>query len=108
MDIQTSTMKRSLLTILLLFAVLAGMAQAQTKIIGTWEGKLNIGPGLRIVFHFEETTTGSVKAVADSPDQSAYGLKCDTVILQDEVIRVEMHRQNAIFSGRLTNDSILI
>jgi alpha/beta superfamily hydrolase len=100
-------MKRSLLTILLLSAVLAGMTQVQKKIIGTWEGKLNIGPGLRIVFHFVETPAGIVKAVADSPDQSAYGLKCDTVVLQDEVIRVEMHRQNAIFSGRLTNDSTL-
>jgi alpha/beta superfamily hydrolase len=100
-------MKRSLLTLLLLSAVLAGMTQVQKKIIGTWEGKLNIGPGLRIVFHFVETPAGIVKAVADSPDQSAYGLKCDTVVLQDEVIRVEMHRQNAIFSGRLTNDSTL-
>jgi alpha/beta superfamily hydrolase len=101
-------MKRSLLTILYLFAALAGMAQVQDKIIGSWEGKLNIGPGLRIVFHFEETPTGSIHATADSPDQSAYGFKCDTVIMQErEVIRVEMHALNAIFSGRLMDDSTI-
>jgi uncharacterized protein len=101
-------MKRSLLTILYLLITLAGMTQAEKKIIGTWEGKLNIGPGLRIVFHFEESPSGSIKATADSPDQSAYGLKCDTVIFQErEVIRVEMHALNAIFSGRLMDDSTL-
>jgi uncharacterized protein len=100
-------MIRSLLTIFFLFTELAGMAQLQNKVIGTWEGKLNIGPGLRIVFHFEETSAGSVKATADSPDQSVFGLKCDTVIFLDDVIRVEMHAQNAVFSGRLLTDSIL-
>ena len=70
-------MKRSWLTIFCLLTVLAGMAQVEKKIIGTWEGKLNIGPGLRIVFHFLETPSGSIKATADSPDQKAYGFKCD-------------------------------
>ena len=101
-------MKRSLLTILCLFTTLAGITQVEKKIIGTWEGKLNIGPGLRIVFHFEETASGRIKATADSPDQKAYGLKCDTVIFQErEVVRVEMHALNAIFSGRLMDDSTL-
>lgn len=101
-------MKRSLLTILCLLTALAGMTQVQQKIIGTWEGKLNIGPGLRIIFHFLETPSGSIKATADSPDQSAYGLKCDTVIFQErEVVRVEMHALNAVFSGRLMDDSTL-
>lgn len=103
--IQTTTkMKRSLLTTLLLIAALTGFTQVQKKIIGTWEGKLNLGPGLRIVFHFEETPSGTIRATADSPDQSAYGLKCDTVIIQDDVVRVEMHKLNAIFSGRLADD----
>jgi len=102
-------MKRSWLTIFCLLTVLAGMAQVEKKIIGTWEGKLNIGPGLRIVFHFMETAEGSIKATADSPDQKAYGFKCDTVIFQErEVVRVEMHSLNAIFSGRLMDDSTLI
>ena len=100
-------MKRSLLTTLLLIASLAGITQVQKKIIGSWEGKLNIGPGLRIVFHFLETPSGAIKATADSPDQSSYGLKCDTVIIQDDVVRVEMHALNAIFSGRLSDDSTL-
>ena len=76
-------MKRSLLIILCLFTVLAGITQVEKKIIGTWEGKLNIGPGLRIVFHFMETAEGSIKATADSPDQKAYGFKCDTVIFRN-------------------------
>jgi alpha/beta superfamily hydrolase len=101
-------MKRSLLTILYVLIALAGISQVESKVIGTWEGKLNIGPGLRIVFHFEETPSGSIKATADSPDQSAYGLKCDTVIFQErEVIRIELHALNAIFSGRLLDDSTL-
>ncbi len=99
-------MKRSLLTILCFLTALMGMTQVEKKIIGAWEGKLNIGPGLRIVFHFEQTPSGSIRATADSPDQNAYGLKCDTVIIQErDVVRVEMHGLNAIFSGRLIDDS---
>lgn len=101
-------MKRSLLTIICLLTAIAGMTQVQQKIVGTWEGKLNIGSGLRIVFHFLETPSGSIKATADSPDQSAYGFKCDTVIFQErEVVRVEMRALNAVFSGRLMDDSTL-
>ena len=43
-------------------------AQQQSKIAGTWEGKINVGVPLRIVFHFKDSL-GFLTGTTDSPDQ---------------------------------------
>ena len=74
---------------------------------GTWLGKLNVGTELRIVFHISENATGGWSATMDSPDQSAYGLKCDTTIITGSDITVRMNRLNASYSGKLNTDSTI-
>lgn len=83
------------------------LAQTGKNPAGTWEGKLNMGIELRIVFHIRESRPGSFAATADSPDQSAFGLTCDTIIVAAEEIRIEMRSLGAVFSGKLTDDSTI-
>lgn len=74
---------------------------------GTWQGKLNVGTELRIVFHITENASGGWTATMDSPDQSAFGLKCDTTIITGSDITVRMNKFNASYSGKLNNDSTI-
>jgi pimeloyl-ACP methyl ester carboxylesterase len=100
-------MRKYLLTILTLF-FLTSISFAQSKpIIGTWQGTLDVGVSLRLVFHIEETPDHLLKTTADSPDQSVVGIKCDTTIMNGDSIRIEMHGANAFFTGKLISESII-
>ncbi len=98
-----------LLGILILsaLATTTSVAQAITRFTGTWEGKLDVGVELRIVFHIKENGKGALTATADSPDQGALGLKCDTAIVFSETLTIEMKDLNARFTGKLVNDSVI-
>ena len=101
-------MKYKLVASLALFAfVTQGLAQTEKKILGTWEGKLNVGVELRIVFHIKENGAGGLLSTADSPDQSAFGMKCDTTFLAGENVTIEMHKVSASFTGKLIDDSTI-
>src|SRR4030095_5544549 len=52
---------------------------AQNKFAGTWNGQLKIGDTLRLVLHISESVGGSYIGTLDSPDQNAFGIKCDKV-----------------------------
>jgi uncharacterized protein len=86
----------------------ATMLQAQdSRFAGTWEGVLNVGIELRIVFHIKQNPSGSLTATADSPDQSAFGIPCDTVVTAGNTIDIEMNSLKANFNGKLVNDSTI-
>jgi pimeloyl-ACP methyl ester carboxylesterase len=82
------------------------LAQDVNHFTGTWEGKLNAGVELRIIFHIKESG-GSLHTTADSPDQAAYGLKCDTTFVNSGNLTIEMHGLNATFTGNPINDSTI-
>lgn len=101
-------MKKSLA--LFIFAgLLPGFCTAQStdKFTGEWEGILNAGIELRIVFHIRDNGKQGLSSTADSPDQSAYGLTCDTTFLQSGHLNIEMRNLQASFSGSLVNDSTI-
>jgi hypothetical protein len=77
------------------------------KITGTWEGKLNVGIELRIVFQIKQQSDGSLKSTADSPDQSAFGLKCDTTVLSGNELNIQMIDLGATFTGKMIDDSTI-
>ncbi|HDQ46283.1 MAG TPA: alpha/beta hydrolase [bacterium] len=61
----------------------------QTTLAGAWEGILTAGQtSLRAVFHFTEREGGGYQATFDSPDQGAFGIPTDTVIVQGNTIQV--------------------
>lgn len=85
---------------------LAGNAQTGKDYVGDWQGTINVGVKLRIVFHIKEDG-GTLKSTADSPDQAAFGMKCDTTIVSADSIRIKMGKVNAVFEGKLNNDSTI-
>ncbi len=97
------------LTSLILFSILVNVvfSQPASKFTGTWEGMLNVGVELRIVFHIREDDKGGFTASADSPDQSAFGLTCDKTIIKDNELTITMDDLNASFTGQMINDSTI-
>jgi pimeloyl-ACP methyl ester carboxylesterase len=102
-------MKIRSFTILISLLILKSctVAQVEKKLTGTWQGTLNAGADLRIVFHIKENANGSLQTAADSPDQDSYGLQCDTTFASGESITIEMHDLHASFTGKLVNDSTI-
>lgn len=82
-------------------------SNAQPDFAGTWEGKVNVGVDLRIIFHVVQNQDKSFSATTDSPDQGAFGIECDTTIVSNDSIRIEMKGINAIYSGKITTDSTI-
>ncbi len=89
------------------FAALSTVMAQQKDIAGIWEGKLNVGVTLRIVFHFEKNADGTFSGSLDSPDQGVKGIPCSNVSLSGDSIMVEIKPINGSFSGTLINDSVI-
>jgi uncharacterized protein len=100
-------MKKILVVALLLSAINSTFAQSATNFTGSWEGTLNVGIELRIIFHIKEDGKGGLISTADSPDQSAYGLKCDTTTVSGSTITIEMNSLRASYTGKWLNDSTI-
>ncbi len=92
----------------LLFMPAIGGAQSSRDFKGTWEGVLNIsGTNLRIVFHVKDNGQGRLVSTADSPDQSAFGIPCDSTSANNQEIFISMKALQASFSGTLVNDTTI-
>lgn len=78
-----------------------------TRFEGTWHGIISVGVELRIVFHVVTDPKGGLTSTADSPDQSAFGLKCDTTIVKGDEILIEMRQMQASYVGKLINDTTI-
>lgn len=89
------------------FSFLSMTVAGQTgKINGIWEGRLSVGVELRIVFHIADDGKGGLKSTVDSPDQSAYGIKCDTTFLAGDSLHIQMKSMMANFTGKLSGTTI--
>jgi pimeloyl-ACP methyl ester carboxylesterase len=99
--------KHLLPAVLLLASGFAALAQSTTSYQGTWQGTLNIGGGLRLVFHIKDNGNGGLISTADSPDQSAFGMKCDSTWVTAGVLTIEMRELSASYKGKLVGDSAL-
>jgi len=100
-------MKSKYFFILLLLLPAQFVLGQPERVVGTWEGKLNVGIELRIVFHIKQQADGSLKSTADSPDQSAFGLKCDTTVLSGNELNIQMIDLGASFTGKMIDDSTI-
>lgn len=99
---------KNLITIILLLTVFINAnAQSGAAYQGSWGGTLHVGQDLRIVFHIKDNGKGGLVTTADSPDQSALGLKCDTTWVSSDGITIQMRAMNASFTGKLQSDSVL-
>lgn len=95
-------MKRTYLIVGLLFFFYS--TKAQDDFIGAWQGKLNIGAGLRIVFHINKNEAGIISSTMDSPDQYAFGLACDSTIVDKTDVRIVLTKAMLAYSGKLSGN----
>ncbi|MEX1203262.1 MAG: alpha/beta fold hydrolase [Ferruginibacter sp.] len=88
---------------ILVFSSITFYAGAQS-FKGTWEGRLQAGTSLRIVFIFTEKE-GKISATFQSPDQTKAILPTDTCYSIKDSIYVISKRFGISFRGQLTNDT---
>lgn len=103
-------MHRKFLSLLsVLFAIVStSLAQQASVFTGSWEGVLNFGgTNLRIVFHIKDDGNGGLVTTADSPDQSAFGIPCDSTAAGNNEVSIFMNALQAKYTGKLSGDVTL-
>ena len=81
--------------------------QAQTPFLGLWEGKMNAGVELRMIFHFSQDASKNLIAKMDCPDQGIKDVQASTFLIKDDSIYLEISQFQLKYSGRLTSDSVI-
>lgn len=96
-DISARTLWMRLLAGVILTCCFAGAVQAR-PVDGDWSGKLKLGPGrsLELVLHI----SGSDISM-DSPDQNAYGLKCETYHISEDSVSLGIPSLMMSYAGKL-------
>ena len=76
---------------------------------GSWAGTLNISSAkLRIVFNVSRDSSGNLTANLDSPDQGAYGILVDEVIVKDDSVKFIVGVVKGFYAGKFYPDSLRI
>ncbi|HTF31835.1 MAG TPA: hypothetical protein VK625_23420, partial [Flavitalea sp.] len=88
------------------FSASCGYAQVE-KYIGTWEGIINVGAKIRFVLNISEDGKKGLKTIAESPDQTSTKIPCDSTIVDDSGITVNISIAKASYHGKLINDTTL-
>ena len=78
-----------------------------TELLGSWSGKLNVGPAsLTLVLHLEQAD-GYVKATLDSPDQGAKGIPAFKEYLSDDSLAVKVEQIGMTYQARLKDGKLV-
>jgi uncharacterized protein len=95
-----------MLVILFAIAMAGSFAEAQTGLTGIWEGKLNAGVAIRIIFRISYDSSKKIIATMSVPDQ---GLKnvSTTADFHGDSIHIEVAQFRSKYSGQLRGDSII-
>ena len=90
-----------------LFALLLTIKSisAQSTFYGIWEGKMNAGVEIRMVFNISEDSSKNVQATIASPDQGLQGVKASSIQLKGDSVHLEISQYKASYSGKLTGDT---
>lgn len=83
--------------------------QPQSDLEGSWAGTLKISSvQLRIVFNVSKDSLGNLTANLDSPDQGAYGIAVDEVLVKDDSVKFIVRVVNGFYAGKIFPDSMKI
>ena len=102
-------MKKIILSLLFALTTMTALAQVQptTALIGSWSGKLKVGPmSLTLVLHLEQAD-GYVVVTLDSPDQGSKGIGAYKEFLTDDSIAVKIEMVGATYRARLKEDKLV-
>lgn len=73
------------------------------KTKGDWQGVLDVGAAkLRLVLHFTAEADNTLRGTMDSPDQSAAGMKIDTITLEGQTLKFVMQGIGASYEGTVS------
>jgi|ERR1035437_2296674 alpha/beta superfamily hydrolase len=93
---------------IILFIFFTTKITAQThNIIGTWEGKINVGVDLRVVFNFKKDSAGTITGTSDSPDQGVKGIPCSNVMIRNDSLLLDVPSIKGSFAGKFMGNSII-
>jgi hypothetical protein len=83
--------------------------QTSFDLEGSWAGTLKISNvELRIVFNVIKDSSGKFLANLDSPDQGAYGIAVDEVIVKNDSIKFIVRVVQGFYAGKIFPDSMKI
>ncbi|MEP6616324.1 MAG: alpha/beta hydrolase [Ginsengibacter sp.] len=94
-------------SICLFFCVPPCVFAQPVKLKGTWEGKINAGVDLRVVFHFAIDSTGNLSGTTDSPDQGVKGVACSDINVAEDSVHLAVKAFGATYNGKLINDTTI-
>lgn len=100
-------MKKIAIFILCLFPMIELYAQLSGQLTGSWQGILQVGKGLRMVFHFSKNATDQWSASFDSPDQYATGIACSDVHVEGDSLHLQIPAAKGSFRGLFLTDSTI-
>jgi len=81
---------------------------AQTSFAGSWEGKLNIGTTIRLVFNIKDTTDNNLYSTMDSPDQAAMDIACSHTVAKEDSIFITTLGGRAKYSGKKIDGNYIL
>ena len=82
-----------------------GVVQAQApNVTGNWQGTLQAGKELRIVFVIANADGGGLRATMHSIDQGGQGIPANTVTLQGSTLRISVSVISGNFEGTVSPD----
>lgn len=99
--------KRDRMTILFILIFFTCIKVQAQNIAGDWEGKLNVGIDLKLVFHFTKNNQGTLSGTMDSPDQNVKGILLSSVLETKDSVFLKSETILAEFKGAVFNDSTI-
>lgn len=97
-------MKKNML--LLAFVLTTIYSSGQNRFLGIWEGKINVGAEMTLVFQVTQDASNNFSATLDSPENGLKGIKVSLLKLFDDSVYVEINQFQAKYSGKLRGDII--
>lgn len=83
--------------------------QEEFNPVGSWGGILKISSAqLKVIFNVSKNTSGNLTATLDSPDQGAYGISVNEVVVKDDSIKFIIRLVNGYYEGKYISDSLKI
>jgi pimeloyl-ACP methyl ester carboxylesterase len=70
-------------------------------IAGSWQGTLDLGIKLRIVFNIAKSDDGKLSGTLDSPDQAANGIRISEITFAGDALRLAVKSIGGSFEGKL-------
>ena len=95
------------LYLLCLLVTIASGAYAQYNATGLWQGKLNVGGGITLIFHINGDVNNIYSVGIDCPEQGVKDMKASMVSRSGDSIIIEVNSIRGSYRGKLVNDSTM-